>query len=126
MMTLDHWGLSPERDKIQMRVIGDQSVLVQSLNAGLIDGSVWGYAYNAALQRSGGRLLADLTALNIPYQGTGLVARRAFIASSPDVVEKTLRGFVKANKFRPGQKQSSGGGAQHSQMAAAVARRQRR
>ena len=99
MMTLDHWGLSPERDKIQMRVIGDQSVLVQALNAGLIDGSVWGYAYNAALQRSGGRLLADLTALNIPYQGTGLVARRAFIASSPDVVEKTLRGFVKANSF---------------------------
>ena len=99
MMTLDHWGLSPERDKIQMRVIGDQSVLVQSLNAGLIDGSVWGYAYNAALQRSGGRLLADLTALNIPYQGTGLAARRGFIASSPDVVEKTLRGFIKANSF---------------------------
>ncbi|MSP38162.1 MAG: ABC transporter substrate-binding protein [Deltaproteobacteria bacterium] len=99
MMTLDHWGLNPERDKIQMRVIGDQSVLVQSLNAGLIDGSVWGYAYNPALQRSGGRLLADLTTLNIPYQGTGLVARRAFVASSPDIVEKTLRSFVKANSF---------------------------
>ncbi|MGH8679548.1 MAG: ABC transporter substrate-binding protein, partial [Burkholderiales bacterium] len=42
MMTLDHWGLNPERDKIQIRVIGDQSALTQSLSAGLIDGSVWG------------------------------------------------------------------------------------
>src|SRR5215510_4870555 len=98
-MPLDHWGLAPERDKIQLRVIGDQSVLTQALSAGLIDGSVWGYAYNNSLQKSGGRLLADLTMLNIPYQGTGLVARRAFIAASPDVVEKTLRAFVRANEF---------------------------
>ena len=27
LMALDHWGISPERDKIQIRVIGDQSVL---------------------------------------------------------------------------------------------------
>lgn len=99
MMALDHWGLVPERDKIQMRVIGDQSVLAQALGAGLIDGSVWGYAYNSVLQKTGGRLLADLTTLSIPYQGTGLVARRSFIASSPDVVEKTLRAFVKAKGF---------------------------
>lgn len=99
MMTLDHWGLSPEKDKIQMRVMGDQSVLAQALSAGLIDGSVWGFAYNSNLQKSGSRLLADLTALNIPYQGTGLVARRGIIAKEPDVVEKTLRGFARANAF---------------------------
>ncbi|MBM4262112.1 MAG: hypothetical protein FJ143_17245 [Deltaproteobacteria bacterium] len=99
MMTLDHWGLSPEKDKIQMRVMGDQSVLAQALSAGLIDGSVWGFAYNNNLQKSGGRLLADLTALNIPYQGTGLVARRGLVAKEPDVVEKTLRGFARANVF---------------------------
>lgn len=98
-MTLDHWGLSPEKEKIQMRVMGDQSVLAQALSAGLIDGSVWGFAYNSNLQKSGGRLLADLTALNIPYQGTGLVARRSFIAKEPDVVEKSLRGFLRANSF---------------------------
>lgn len=99
MMALDHWNLVPERDKIQMRAIGDQSVLAQALGAGLIDGSVWGYAYNSVLQKSGSRLLADLTTLNIPYQGTGLVARRGFIANSPDVVERTLRAFVKAKGF---------------------------
>lgn len=99
MMTLDHWGLNLDKDKIQMRVMGDQSVLAQALSMGLIDGSVWGFAYNSNLQKSGGRLLANLTALNIPYQGTGLVARRSFIAKEPDVVEKTLRGFLRANSF---------------------------
>jgi ABC-type nitrate/sulfonate/bicarbonate transport system substrate-binding protein len=99
MMTFDHWGISPERDKIQMRVIGDQSVLVQALGAGIIDGAVLGYAYSSVVQRNGGRLLADLGSLKIPYQGTGLVARRSFIAGAPDTVEKALRAFVKANLF---------------------------
>ena len=99
MMTFDHWGISPERDKIQLRVIGDQSVLVQALGAGIIEGAVLGYAYSSVVQRNGGRLLADLGTLKIPYQGTGLVARRGFIANSPDTVEKTLRAFVKANAF---------------------------
>jgi ABC-type nitrate/sulfonate/bicarbonate transport system substrate-binding protein len=99
MMTFDHWGISPEREKIQLRVIGDQSVLVQALGVGIIEGAVLGYAYSSVVQRNGGRLLADLGTLKIPYQGTGLVARRSFIASSPDTVEKALRAFVKANAF---------------------------
>jgi ABC-type nitrate/sulfonate/bicarbonate transport system substrate-binding protein len=99
MMTFDHWGINPERDKIQLRVIGDQSVLVQALGTGIIDGAVLGYAYSSVVQRNGGRLLADLGTLKIPYQGTGLVARRGFIAASPDTVEKLLRALVKANLF---------------------------
>jgi hypothetical protein len=41
MMTFDHWGISPERDKIQMRIIGDQSVLVQALGAELSKAPFW-------------------------------------------------------------------------------------
>jgi len=38
MLALDHWGLDPERDKIQVRVIGDQAVI-----AGPSDGNHrWG------------------------------------------------------------------------------------
>jgi NitT/TauT family transport system substrate-binding protein len=29
MLALEHWGLNPERDNIQFRIIGDQSVLAQ-------------------------------------------------------------------------------------------------
>jgi len=98
-MALDHWGLSLERDKIQIRVIGDDSVLAQAVMTGAVDGAVLGYTFSRAIPRSGGRILAELPKLNVPYQGTGMVARRSFIESSPDTVEKTLKALIRANRF---------------------------
>jgi NitT/TauT family transport system substrate-binding protein len=96
---LDHWGLNAERDKIQIRAIGDDSVLAQAVMTGTIDAAVLGYTYSRVISQKGGRILVELPKLNIRYQGTGLVARRSFIDSSPDTVEKTLRGLVRANRF---------------------------
>lgn len=96
---LDHWGLNAERDKIQIRAIGDDSVLAQAVMTGTIDAAVLGYTYSRVISQKGGRILVELPKLNILYQGTGLVARRSFIDSSPDAVEKTLRGLVRANRF---------------------------
>jgi len=96
---LDHWGLSAERDKIQIRAIGDDSVLAQSVMTGLIDGAVLGYTYSRVVAQKGGRILVDLPTLNIKYQVTGFVARKSFIESSPYVVEKTLRALIKTNRF---------------------------
>ena len=45
-MALDHWGLSLERDKIQIRVIGDDSVLAQAVMTGAVDGAVLGYTFS--------------------------------------------------------------------------------
>ena len=36
---------------------------------GLVDGAVLGHAFTQVVQRSGGRVLAELPKLNIPYQG---------------------------------------------------------
>jgi NitT/TauT family transport system substrate-binding protein len=96
---LDHWGLNAERDKIQIRVIGDDSVLAQAVMTGTIDAAVLGYTYSRVISQKGGRILVELPKLNIRYQGTGLVARRAFIENSADTVEKTLRGLIRANRF---------------------------
>ena len=43
MLTLDHWGLSPARDKIQMRALGDNSVVSQALLAGNVDAAYLSY-----------------------------------------------------------------------------------
>src|SRR4051794_4301953 len=37
MLALDHWGLAPERDKIQIRTLGDQPLIAQGLFAGTVD-----------------------------------------------------------------------------------------
>lgn len=98
-MALDHWGLDIERDKIQLRIVGDQSVLAQAMATGIVEGAVLGYTFSRIVQRNGGRVLAELPKLNIPYQGVGLVARRSLVGGSPDTVEKTLRALIKANQF---------------------------
>jgi NitT/TauT family transport system substrate-binding protein len=99
MMALDHWGLNAERDKIQFRVIGDQSVIAQAMATGIIDGALLGFSFSKVVQRNGGHLLADLTKLNVPYQQQGLLARRSFVDTSPDCAERTLRSLMKAIVF---------------------------
>src|SRR5207249_8918940 len=64
MLAFDHWGLNPERDNIQFRIIGDQSVMAQALaTGGIIDGAYLGYTFGAELERQGFRVLADLLSL---------------------------------------------------------------
>ena len=99
MLALDHWGLEPKRDGITIRVVGDDSVRAQAIVSEVIDGAQLGYAFSAVLKNKGYRPLADLAQLPIPYQGTGVLARRSFIAAAPDTVEGVLKGLVEAIGF---------------------------
>jgi NitT/TauT family transport system substrate-binding protein len=100
MLAFDHWGLNPERDNIQFRVIGDQSVTAQALaTGGIIDGAYLGYTFGAQLERQGFRVLGDLLKMGIPFQGLGIMGRRSFVDRSPDVVERTLRAMIETIRF---------------------------
>ncbi len=99
MLALDHWGLVPERDKIQFRVLGDQSVITQGLVTGAVDAAYLGYSFSKIAQRQGFRVLADLAKLDIPYQGVAVLARRSYLDQSPDIAEKTLKALGKAIAF---------------------------
>jgi len=46
-LVLEHWGLDPKRDGINLRIVGDESVMVQSLVLGTVDATYAGYAYQA-------------------------------------------------------------------------------
>jgi NitT/TauT family transport system substrate-binding protein len=99
MLTLDYWGLVPERDNIQFRALGDQGVIAQGLSAGAVDAAFLGYTYGKALESKGFRILADVEKLPIPYQGSGIMARRSFAVSSPAIVENVLRGLLDSLAF---------------------------
>src|SRR6266576_675837 len=94
MLAFEHWGLSPERDNIQFRLIGDQGVMAQALTQNIIDGAYLGYTFGAQLERQGYRVLADLATLGIPYQGLGVMARRSLLDRSPETAERALRAMV--------------------------------
>jgi len=99
MLALDHWGLEPKRDGINIRSLGSDGVRTEALSSGVIDGCQIGYTFAALLQNKGFRVLADLEKLPIAYQGSGMMARRVFVTSQPAVVENTLRGLLDGVAF---------------------------
>jgi NitT/TauT family transport system substrate-binding protein len=99
MLALDHWGLAPERDKIQIRALGDNSVVSQALLAGNVDGAYLSYTYAKIVQNKGFRVLADLERLPIAYQGTGIITRRSAIASASGAIEGVIKGLLDGVAF---------------------------
>lgn len=105
-LVLEHWGLDPKRDGINLRIVGDESVMVQSLVLGTVDATYAGYAYATMLKKQGFRVLADLTKLGVPFQSTAILARRSYLAASSATAEKIIRALVEAIAFiqRPANK----------------------
>ena len=105
-LVLEHWGLDPKRDGINLRIVGDESVMVQSLILGTVDATYAGYAYATMLKKQGFRVMADLTKLGVPFQSTAIVARRSYLSASAATAEKVIRALVEAIAFiqRPANK----------------------
>src|SRR5918999_1144943 len=99
MLMLDYWGLVPERDKIQFRTLGEQAVMAQGVLNGTVDASFLGYTFGKMLESKGFRVLADSENLPIPYQGSGPMARRSFVTSSPAAVDSVLRALLDSVAF---------------------------
>lgn len=99
MLALQHWGLEPKRDGISIRAMGNESVRAQAMASGIIEATQVGYAFGSVLKSQGYRVLADLVELGIPYQSTAILARRALVDSSPEIVEKSLRAFIDSIAF---------------------------
>ena len=99
MLAFEKWGLNPERDNIQFRVLGDQSVIAQAITQGIVDGAYLGYTFGAQMERQGYRVLADLANIGVPYQGLGVMAKRSLVDRTPEVAEKALRAMVESISF---------------------------
>lgn len=99
MLAFEYWGLEPQRDKINLRVVGDESLLAQALPNKVIDGAYFNYTFASVLERQGFRVLADLAKLNIPYQNTALLAQRKYLSSAPEMVERLLRAMSDSVNF---------------------------
>jgi ABC-type nitrate/sulfonate/bicarbonate transport system substrate-binding protein len=83
-LALEYWGLDAKRDGISFRVLGDEAVRSQALLNDTIAATHLGYTFAAPLKTRG---FTNLAQLPIPFQSTGVMTRRSFINSSPEVVE---------------------------------------
>lgn len=99
MLMLDYWNLVPERDRIQFRTLGDQAIMAQGVLSGTVDAAFLGYTFGKMLESKGFTVLADSEKLPIPYQGSGLIARRSFVTTQAATFDNVLRALLDASAY---------------------------
>ena len=99
ILGLEHFGLNPERDRIKLQGIGDQTVLVQALNSGRVEAILVEPALSRELKRKGFRVLAELSAAKLPFASSGLVVSRQYLQQQPEVVENVLKMMIESTAF---------------------------
>jgi ABC-type nitrate/sulfonate/bicarbonate transport system substrate-binding protein len=106
MIVLDSLGIDPDKNGLQMRVIGDEPTILQALLATNVDAAVITYASAAVAKRAGLHSLVNTAELRVPYQGVGICLRTDRIAGSPDLVLRLTKGMVEGIVFiqEPGNK----------------------
>jgi ABC-type nitrate/sulfonate/bicarbonate transport system substrate-binding protein len=106
MIVLDSLGVDPDKNGLQLRVIGDEPTILQALLATNIDAAVITYASAGVARRAGLRSLANTVELKVPYQGVGICARHDQIANSPELITRLVKGMIEGVSFiqNPGNK----------------------
>jgi len=92
-------GLDPERDKITLVAAGTEPERVAGLASGAIGGTVIAPEFRTRIEQLGLNILADLRAMNIPWQVGNVVTSRKFLQSRRDVVERALKALLEGNAY---------------------------
>jgi len=99
MLALEHLGLEPERDGIQLLVLGDQTILLQALDTGTIDVATLDKVFTSILRQKGFPILLDLYHANIPMIGMSALAQKSSIEKRPEIVENFLKAMLEGLAF---------------------------
>ena len=93
MLGLEHLGLDPRRDAVQIVAAGDQTMLSQALEKGTIDATVVDSAFSNGLKQRGFPILLELSKTNIPFVSNGIVARASYLQQQADVARNVLKAW---------------------------------
>jgi len=107
LLWLEHFGLEPQRDKILLQVVGDQTVQAQAVETGIVDAAVLDGVFSRRLKHKGLTLLGDYADLKQRIVGQAMIVPNAFLQKSPDIVEAYLKGEIEAVAFAFGPKNKS-------------------
>jgi NitT/TauT family transport system substrate-binding protein len=99
LVGLKHLGLDPERDKITLVAAGTEPERVAGLASGAIAGTVIAPEFRSRIEQLGLNILADLRAMNIPWQVGNVVTSRKFLQSRRDAAERVLKALLEGNAY---------------------------
>ena len=103
MLSLRELGLDPQRDNINIQVIGDSTVIAQSLATGIIDAAPLDKMQSVRLQGLGIKVLLDLS--QIPFTSSPFISAESFIQNNPQVVENFIKALIEASAIMRSQKE---------------------
>src|SRR5262245_34319525 len=107
MLGLEHLGLDPRRDNIQIVAAGDQTMLTQALEKGTVDATVVDSAFSNSLKQRGFPILVELSKTNIPFVSNGIIARASYLQSQTDVARNTLKAWLEGVAYALSPKMKS-------------------
>ncbi len=99
MLALEHVGLDPKRDNINLLIIGDSVLIGQALEAGRVDAAVLDGTLVRRLKSKGFAAIADLQPAHIPMLNQAIVVSQDYIQKRSEIVERILMTLVESLAF---------------------------
>jgi NitT/TauT family transport system substrate-binding protein len=91
---LEHLGMDEKRDNIQMIVIGDVTVLAQSIEAGLIDATVVPGYLSRRLASKGFTVLGRCEETRLPSVGMTVLVERPYLQQNADTLQGVMMALI--------------------------------
>ena len=107
MLGLEHLGLDPRRDNIQIVAAGDQTMLIQALEKGTVDATVVDSAFSNSLKQRGFPILVELSKTNIPFVSNGIIVRASYLQQQGDTARNTLKAWLEGVAYALSPKMKS-------------------
>ena len=104
---LEHFDMDEKRDNIQMIVMGDVTVLSQSLETGRIDATVVPSFLSRRLAAKGFVILGRCDQVRLPSVGMTLVVDKAYLQQNPDSLPDAIKAIIEGTvvtahpKYKP-------------------------
>lgn len=99
LLGLEHLGLDPSRDSIQVVAAGEQTLLTQALERGTVDAIVVDSAFSNMLKARGYSVIVELSKTNIPFVSNGIIARGSYLQQQPETVRNIVKGWMEGVAF---------------------------
>jgi len=99
LLALEHVGLEPKRDNINILTIGDSVLVGQALEAGRVDAAVLDGALVRRLRSRGFSTVVELQPAKIPMLNQAIVVHPDFLQKRAEVAEKLLMTLIESLAF---------------------------
>ena len=98
-LTLEHLGLDANRDQIRINAIGNQTILAQAVESGIIDATLLDPFLSRGMKLRGLPVLVELRRAKIPFTNSAIAVNGNFMRDYPEVIEAVLKGLFEAQAF---------------------------